>query len=575
MRRAKSGFTKLGTIKRWIKESTDLDHYDLMFALQLFMAGDKRTIDGAMRGRILSDATYHGARVGGELPDYGEIMPGIGQIGTMNHAEVNAKINVAGLSMDPEFVFAHPDPLIRAVNAAYVRDLWVSQGWDSPIYMAGIEMECNGMGSVHWGVSDGGRPNIRHSPNLDTLYDRSKREPGRWEWVCVRNRLSPEEAEQIYGDALTDLEIKNLTEDEPDFNGDAERRRTGRKMVYEWSWYSRDEHVVWLGGIHGQDKIPLKLNSRNEYVKCGQADSPNADEWEAGPNPFGVIPHSWWIDGWIPGVPRPRAKMETTIRLAAMLNQVERYIVNTLRFGVSVTTVDSTRIDQDILEKIKGAQGWEALEQIILTEGGGLEGILQRTPAAELPAVALQLRSILKDEMNAATGVGDMQRGQALGGERRTRYEVNALLDQSGVQARFMRKEFAGFLRGVVNVCRTIGAGQDVAPRTLSLPDMEPVDLGMFPIKAFLEVDLPVEVNPNSLVFKTEEDRRQEAIIDLQQVHTPFIQMGVADAVKVMADTYRRLGYENPLKRFGFTPQEQMQRQMAQMQAEAAPPETA
>jgi hypothetical protein len=534
---------ELSVIRRWLKESIDYDWYDRLFALQLFMSGDKDTIDRAQKGKVLARPISD--KNSGELPNYTEILPLLGEVGTQNHGLVNARINVQGLTMEPELVFEHQDPIVRQVNQAFIRDRWVSQRWDEELFIGGLEVECNGMSGFHCGIDDG-RVNWKHVPILDTLFDRSHKSPSQWAWVCVRDRLTPEECEQIYGSALTDDDVKTLTQDEKTQEGESSGSGTGRnvqpiRQIVEWTYYDKDDHVVFLGSINGATSIPLKLSKDGKYRKI-TGTTPTA-----GPNPYGLVPHAWWVDSWAPSVRRPVAKFETTMRLASFLNEVERYMVNTLREGVPITAIDLTAVsDPDTIEQIKKARSSHDLSRLLVMDGNVREA-LHRTDPAELPEICLHLRGILKEEINASTGVGDMQRGQALGGERKTRLEIQTLEDQSGVQARHFKRRFAHCVEDMVGVTRAIAAQFDTKRCLLNLDDFNAVDTASIPLRPFLVEYMPVHVVPDSIGFKTDDDRKQDALAEFTQLHIPYINLGVMDPLKSLTRILKKWGLKDPM----------------------------
>lgn len=533
---------RLSTVRRWIEEATDHEFYDRLYTLNLFMSGEKEAIAAAMEGRALKRSKAEGD--GKELADYAEILPALGMTGVQNHGLVNARINVQGLSMEPDFTFQHPDPLVRQVNAAWLTDRWQTQRWDEEFYIGGMEVEANGFAGFHCGV-DNDRVNWRHYSNLDTLFDRSRKSPSRWQWVAVRDRLTPEEVEDLYGDALDKKDIQNLTTKEVTRHNATKLTRIDQ--VVEWCFYTADHHFVFLGSIHGANCVVLKTDSGNRYRKA------RGDDPVAGPNPFGVIPHAWWVDSWAPGVRRPVSKFETTHRLTSMLNEVELYMVECLRNGVPVTAINTENmLDPDIIKEIHSAKSWKALQKV-LAFNGDVREVLNRTPAMDLPQVAMVLRSTLKEEINASTGVADMQRGQSLSGDRRTREEVRTFADMSGIQARHFKRGFARLIEDVVSVSRAIGAQYDTGRTVLMLQDFEPIDTDIMPAQPFLLEYLPCRVSPDSLSYKTEEERRQEAMDEFNLLIMPGIQLGVVDPVKGWERIARKWGgYRDPLREVGI-----------------------
>jgi hypothetical protein len=559
-------------VERWIKESIDVDYYDRLYTQQLFMTGDKRHVTRAIEGQTLYRAGH--GKAGADLPEYPDILPDQGDVGVQNHALVNSRINVQGLTLAPEVQFMHADPLIRQVNSAYIRDLFARLDWSTELYLAGMEVEANGISSLRAGVTDDGDITWQHIRNLDVLYDRAHKSPQRWQWVCFRDRLTPEEAEAIYGSALTRDELARLVSDSEEGIGYSISQHgatISMKQVVEWSFYSKDYHCVFLGSIFGPDSVFLTLNSRGDYRKS-QADDP-----DVGPNPFGVIPHAWWVDSWSPAVRRPVAKLDATRRLASMLMMIERFIADICRNGAPITAIDASGagLDAAEIEKIKKARHWSEVGNVIVTQDD-VSKVLTRIPAADIPEVAMNMYMLLREQINAATGVGDMQRGQALGGERRTRFEVQRLVDQSGIQARHFKQTAAKCIESMVAVTRAMGAQFQTKPQTLFLENMEAVDTREFPVKLFLQEEAPARVSPDSVVWLSEAERLDAAVMLLQGLYMPFIELGAMDPNKAMVHVFRRAGISNDaVKEFGLDPMMLMaqasQQQMAGQPEQSAP----
>jgi hypothetical protein len=551
----KAGELKIETLKLWIEESIDIDYYDLMWTQALIQIGDAAAIEAAMENKVLARSSVGDARPGKELPFYPEILPMLGKVGLQNHGLVNARINVQGLTLTPELEFRHSNNYVREYNRAFFLERWTTQMWDQHWYQAGIELEANGIASCRAGVTDG-RVDWRHTQNLDSIWDRTKRSPAHWRWVCDRDRLCPEDVEDIYGDALSDSEIEQLTRKNIEYRhksaGAADHSPPVRQIV-EWQFYSKDHHVVFLGSIFGEESIALVWDpGKGSYKK--------AEGGLAGPNPWGVIPKAFWIDSWAANVKRPVSKVDTTMRAAAILNEVEEYLVEHLRESAPKTVVDASAIspeDADLIEKIKAKDvSFKNLKKVWLTNGTDIKDVLQQTPVRELPQVVIALRAILKEEINASTGVQDMQRGQALTGERRTREEIRTLNDAAGVQARHLRETFASFLCWVVYVTRAIATQFDTAETRLQLESYPEVTTSEVPVKTMLGIDMPVQIEPNSLAFKSLEEKKQEAAAEFLTLHQPYIQLGQIDPRKSFIYTFRKMGIRNPVEELGVDPQQ-------------------
>jgi hypothetical protein len=169
----------------------------------------------------------------------------------------------------------------------------------------------------------------------------------------------------------------------------------------------------------------------------------------------------------------------------------------------------------------------------------------------------LNFRAILKTEIDAATGVVDMQRGQALSGER-TRYEVRQFADMSGTQGRHFRTKFTRFIASVVRKTRAIGAKYDTARRVISLENYGVIDTQDYPVRPFLEQDLPLNIDPTGQSWKDEDQLKQEAMMEWKEAILPGIQLRTIDPQKGMRWLLRNLGHGNPDQEFFFSAVQQI-----------------
>ena len=547
-------------IKIRAKRSRNDDFHDRCFALQLFMSGDFDFINTAVQ-------RYSEGRHGdSDLGDYPLIIPDLatddGMIGLQNHSLVNSRINVQGVvHVKPEFHWLVDDPMIKEYNGAWIRQNAEMNAWGDEFYLAGLEVEANGIGGCEWGIApQTGTVACRHRPVLDTLFDPQLSTPSAWRYVFHRQRIDVDESLERYGHLFDEDELSKV------LKGPREMRKSRRRIVddersllHEWTYWDNETCLIFLGSINGKNLL-VGYDDNGELVRC--------DEKEDAPdNPYGsVIPSAWWIDSYAPGVQMPVGKTETVMRIAMMLNEVEDYMVQIVRRGIPLMGVDTTRIDADIAEKLRGAKGSKDILKIfMLTGAGSMNEIFSRLEPFEVPATVLQLRQMLKEELNAATGVMDMQRGQALGGERRTRFEVNALLDQQGIQARHFRERFCRFLEKGVQVARHLGANFRTADMLL-FTEEGIIPTESFPPQPMLSLPLIVHADPSSLYYKSEETMRQETL-ELWPIIEAGLASGVQDPWKTFYAIYKKLGYRDPLA-FGMYDQVSYEKNLAMRRAQ-------
>lgn len=543
------------------------DNYtDRCYALQLFMSGE---FDVVNRG--ISEYTSM-RRGDADLGDYPAIMPALatedGMIGLQNHSLVNSRINVQGVvHVKPEFHWLVDDPTIKQMNGAWIRQNAEANSWGDQHYLAGMEVEAQGLGACEWGLAQDGTIANRYRPILDSIIDFQGMTPSEWRGVFNRQRIDLDEALDRYGHLCTEDEIKDLLKGPRLVRGAGGRFVSSsnagieNNLVPEWTYWDNESCMIFLGGISSKKAILITHDDNGELIRIAPEDEESAP---AGDNPWGVIPYSYWVDSYAPGVPYPVGKTETTMRIAMMLNEIEDYLVQIVRRGIPLMGVDTTRIDADMAEKLRDCKGSkDLLKMFLLTGAGSMTEIFSRLDPFEAPATVVHLRAMLKEELNAATGVMDMQRGQALGGERRTRFEVNALLDAQGLQARHFRERFCRFLERGVQIARTIGANFKTADMMLFLEDGV-IPTAQFPIQPFLAMPIVVSADPSSLYYKSEDSLRQEAL-ELFPVFMEAVNRGVNDPYKTFYQLYKKLGIRDPISAGMLDPQQymEMQKQMA------------
>ena len=155
------------------------------------------------------------------------------------------------------------------------------------------------------------------------------------------------------------------------------------------------------------------------------------------------------MDSWSPGVRRPVGKSETTWRTAAMLSILETHVREIIQRGVPFTVMSSLGLNRQQIDKLTSARGPKDIAQILLTDDIDAAKSAHRMGGGDIPQSVLYAMSHYREQLNAATGVMDSQRGQPLPGEK-TALEVRTLYASQGVQARHTRKQYAKFLKSLV-----------------------------------------------------------------------------------------------------------------------------
>lgn len=535
------------------RQARDDGYYDKIYSLYLFNAGEMEQLKEVLTG---SGSSFSKDL---DLGDYPEIDPPIYMQGVQNHALLNSRINVQGLVYAlPEITLNTPNPTIREIQKQFLLKRWEEGLWPYCFYEMGMEVEAGGISFAEIGINEDGRVDVQHRSVLDVLWDRTNKTPSQWRYFFTRNRMDLLEAQQKYPsvplerlEALaTDLSLRWSRRGIPE--GASNKNGYGEcKIIYEWNFWTPKQHAVFLGSIQGDHEFLALGPSENAGLAYETADAP-------GPNPFGTIPISVWVDSFVPGVARPVSKLETSWRSISMLNALELAMRNNVRRNFALTFFSTLGLSDEVIEILKKAKGPDDVGLYIPYEGD-LEKAIQHLPAQDMPTAWMHAIEYYRNQINAATGVMDTQRGQPLPGER-TALEVRTLHASQGVQARHSRNRYAAFLKMLMEKVLHIAARYDTAPTVLSC-DFGPVDSSRHPLQPFLEIPSEVYVNEASLEYFSTEDQKQRRLQQFQLVDLPAIQMGVDDTMKVFADVYKQIGLSDPMSLM-FTPEEIQRREM-------------
>lgn len=530
------------------------DHwYGKSYAMMRVMAGDLSQVDQLAKGAL---PTHAGDPVLGDFP---EIDPDLGPYGVQNHLLVDSRINVMGIVFtDPEFLFEHPSPLFKQVNSAYLRQRWKAGDWSTEFFSAGMDVQAVGIGFVELGIRKGALT-VAHRPVLDMLWDPVYRSPQDWRYVFCRRRLDLGDAIEKYGHLYTPDELAQMARPMASASQAGGSGRTGAPsimVVHEWSYWTENDHCVFLGDVASAE--PIYLDREMAYRRG-----------KVGPNPYGCIPFVPWIESWAPHVKRPIGRVETSWRMAVMLMLYETYIREILMKGTPINILSTLGLQPDQIEGIKKANknGLSSLERVITVDGvANAAEVMHRVPAADVPQSLLWAKNDQERLMNASSGVMDTQRGQALAGDT-TATEVRSLNSQQGVQARHTRKQFARFLEGLAGKARRMGALFDRLGDILQLPDSQ-FDTSRLPLAPMLAEPCNVGVEENTLQHLSPDELMQRRLVEFQSIDMQGITLGVVDPFKAVAAVYQDIGRRDPTSRM-YSPEEYAQRKQQEAWAAA------
>lgn len=547
---------KADVVRAMAKQARNNRLYRKLYALQLFMSGEFVELS---KMATEQSSSYDTDVDLGLFPD---IDPEIGDTGIQNHGLINSRINIQAIVFSsPEFELKIDDPLIREYVQAYLEQIWDEGDFSGKNYEVGMDTECMGFGFAEWGIEDGGVTMEPFSP-LDWLGDRSRKSPSSWRYHFIRRRLDLEDAFERFGHLVDYETLEYLAVEMRSSPCESETDERYSAEVYPilpvWSFWHKDTHCLFLGTINGpEDKsILLRMNADLEYEI---ADDP-------GPNPFGCLPVSTWVDSWSPGVSRPVGKTETTTRTASMLNKLEWAINTCIDRGIPLTILSTVGLNPATIDKLKNGMTLDQLGEVIISDFDDVSKSVQRLAGLGVPTDYLNVRSIYKDELNASTGVMDSMRGVVMPGER-TAQETRVNEANGGIQSKHIRKSYQKFLKQGLTVAIAIGRLWESKRRVVMLSD-GPVDTDQFPLRPLLALPLSPSVHEDSLSLTSPDERKQQRMIEFQTVDLKAIEAGVGDPYKIFFQLYRDLGRKDPLTR--MKSQDQIAQEQAILAARAA-----
>lgn len=549
---------ELDITREWAAEARD-DRWDKKcFALQRFMAGDPSFVSKLFEEGNFSLSGYDGE----DMLEFPWTDPSIAMAGVQNHAYINARINVQGIVYStPEVICDCMHPLIRKINNDWFKQRYHNGMFASKMFQVGMDVQAFGIGFVDLGIGLDGAFTIRPRSKLDTLVDPTARDPDGWRFVWLRDRLDFHQANAKYGiskEVFDKYARKGVKEYDTIGGNVSGTPVTGMQTsyIYEWGFWSLQSHHVVLGSIANKECPVYVLKDGKYKLNTGT---------KSGDNPMGTIPLAVWVDSWMSGSRRPTGMLETAWRSASMLNLIELSMREILLRGIPMTIVSAAGLNPEIAKKIAEAEGPKDIARIIMTELPEAAQALVRVPAVGIPQEYLALEVSTTNKLNAATGVMDMERGQALSG-RRTAQEIRVLEDEQGIQAHHARQRAAECLRTIFLKGRLIASKFETVPTHLEGDDYE-IDSENDDLAAILAYPLDAQIEEASLQYSSQETKAQRRLTEFQMVDMAAIQAGVGDPEKIFSDVYKSLGVVDPYTRL-YSPEQkmQMQEQQAMMQ---------
>lgn len=536
--------------KKFAEEARDDTFYKKLFQLQLVMSGMTQTLDQLEQGGWVS------GEGGDDLPYYPDIDPDLGPEGVQNHLLVNSRINIQSVVYsNPKVVASSTIPLIRDVIDAWIHDIWDETDFQYKAYEVGLDCETMGMGFVEIGTKDGGIDFQTFSP-LDALWDRKNKHAADWRFFIIRRWLSIDEAYAKFKGQIPYSYLESLATPMILGRRGLKGRRGEMLLIPEYSFWHPTSHAIFLGGIKTSKSVVLRINDQAmEYEVVPEGES------NCGANPFGIIPVAVWCDSMSPGVRRHVGKAETTVRSSSLVNRIEKALRAILVNGAPINLVNMELLDPKEAERLKDAKDLDNVGSLVaVSDAEAATNAVHRIPADDLPGGLLQLRALAMDELKGASGVMDSMRGLYSQGERTTAQEIRVVESNGGIQNRHTRKRYRDFLHQCIRIMMRL-AKFDTKDRLLTIGDTA-FNTTMFPVAAFMSMKYPVSVQEDSLAMKSDDERRQDRMLEFSTVDIPLMQAGVADPMRVALDVYKDLGEREPTARL-YSAEEMAMRQQS------------
>ncbi len=546
-----------------LRSAVDIDWCDRMYDLQLRAAGYHKAEDLAV-ARGLAPRTK-GAL---ENPLYPDIEPADMGAGVQNHLFQDSRISAMTVTgMVPDWNVQHRHPLVREFNRAYLETVWQDGDWGTKQLEIGLDVNVCGLGLGVLGVDRYQGVNLWRVSPLDAMVDPYAREPHEWEFVAVRHLMAPWSAYDRYKSAgVTRQDVDRATVSVSSRQGS---RTTGAyrtiDVVPVWSFYSDSTHCVFVGTVSDGPCLIMGDDRAYRTVDRRSKTSP-----KMGANPFGILPLAGWTETFLPHVRRPVSKMSFQAPLARLLQHIEQAMSDTVVHGKPVNIMSTVGLEQETLRAIKEAKELGETGRLILVDA--LEAInahIHRVPAAEIPMSWIQVRDVLMQNSNTASGTSDYQRGQLQPGER-TRFEMEFFAESSGAQAKHTRRRYAAYLTELGLKTRHIASMYDKRRRIVGMKAGD-FDTSQFPAGPLLSVPVRLVVSETSLEFQSRAAREEKRKREFQEIDLPLMSAGVLDPMRVAASIYRDLGVVDLPER-GLMTQEDLEAkaQLAAQQQAAA-----
>lgn len=392
------------------------------------------------------------------------------------------------MDRDPEPKWTQVHNSISEARAQVFLSRWREFSWKSEFERAYLEMSLLGLGILEWGIDIDPESGLqyaacRHSPLVQTLKDAHEPDPGKWRYVGFVKYMAPEDALALYG-AKAKKKIESSV-----VKIDSDGYREAVRVIEYWDrGYGPGDpsHMVFIGDVGGEVIVDPE------------------------PNPFGnMLPFSYGENVLFPGFKHHCGRIIMQMAEQEARNKIEQAMFKTAQdHGMDV--VNTERIDKEEFEKAyrEGRTRLYAKS----SPPNMAEPAVERIPARELSSTALQMIQDLDKQLNAMSGVTDLERG-SLTQQDRTLGEIQLLDARSqSSRARIIRQTMLFYVRSI-NAWARIAAKYDEYPARVDVFGsnmvFNDVDDPRSALKYLFEEPSEVVISSSSLSKQDDDMKRQ------------------------------------------------------------------
>jgi len=402
----KGKLTSKEQIRENILSCYDQRYYTRVRREQLYAFGEKWDSQAAL-------APKHD----GDLPDYGDTTPTFAETGASRriaNAQFWALTSV--MQQTPKITCPDVPAVVGLVRSKYYEECYsesssdqgdfTDDGWATEHDSAFMDGQGHGMGWVEHGMEDipeSGfqRTTCRHSPLLQTFWDRTARNPAKSRVIAFVDYIDYDIAVQIYGKDKAERAVRNTQQSSGNYTV---------KQCRVIRYYDRG----WDGGT---PTMATLLGTLDGEGVCYRRENPIGNR----------LPTSYYLHVLLPGMFRGIGQIAFQIPTQEMINHIERAMRQILKMP-GFQGFDVSRFDPDDLQGILA--GTQLRARLKSPPPGTNTPALEVFNGMEIASSLFSMYQLWDRQYSADSGQSDIDRGNTTTQDK-TLGEVQ-LLDQRG-----------------------------------------------------------------------------------------------------------------------------------------------